>query len=67
MDAKALGRAGLVGWRRHVGERTARAVSRHTRLSVEQVEAIVGAIFVALTVRRVVHMIKRAVREGRRP
>ena len=65
MDAKRLGRAGLVGWRRQVGERTARAVARRTRLSVEQVESIVGAIFVALTVRRVVHMIRRAVREAR--
>ena len=65
MDAKRLGRAGLVGWRRHVGERTARAVARRARFSVEQVESIVGAIFVALTVRRAVHMIRRAVREGR--
>jgi hypothetical protein len=64
MDAKSLGRAGLVGWRRHVGERAARAVSRRTRLTADQVEAIVGAIFLALTVRRVVHMIRRAAREA---
>ena len=64
MDAKTLGRAGLVGWRRHVGERTARAVSKRTRLTVDQVEAIVGAIFLALTVRRVVHMVRRALRES---
>jgi hypothetical protein len=64
MDAKTLGRAGLVGWRRRVGERAARAVSRRTRLSVEQVEALVGAVFVALTIRRVVHMVRRALREA---
>ncbi len=64
MDAKTVGRAGLVGWRRHVGERAARAVSKRTRLTVDQVEAIVGAIFLALTVRRAVHMIRRAIREA---
>jgi hypothetical protein len=39
-------------------------VSRRTRLSVEQVEALVGAVFVALTIRRVVHMVRRALREA---
>ena len=47
-----------------MGERAARAVSRRTRLTVDQVEAIVGAIFLALTVRRVVHMFRRAAREA---
>jgi hypothetical protein len=64
VDAKTLGRAGLVGWRRQVGERAARAVSRRTRLTVEQVEAVVGAIFLALTVRRAINMIRRALREA---
>jgi hypothetical protein len=63
VDVKSIGRAGLVGWRRQVGERAARAVSRRTRLTIEQVEAIVGAIFLALTLRRAVRMIRRAVRE----
>lgn len=60
MDATNLGRAGLVGWRRHVGERAAPAIARRTRLTVEQVEALVGAVFLALTVRRLVSMIRRA-------
>jgi hypothetical protein len=64
MDATALGRAGLVGSRRHARRRAGRAVSRRTRLTVEQVEAVVGAIFLALTVRRVVHMLRRALREA---
>lgn len=59
-----VARAGLVGWRRHVGERAARAVARRTGMTVEQVEAIVGAVFLALTVRRVVTMIRRALREA---
>ena len=64
MDASKLGQAGLVGWRRKVGERIAEPLSRRTRLSFDQALAIVGAIFFALTVRRFVRML-RAAREAR--
>ena len=56
MDANKLGQAGLVGWRDQVGERIARPVSRRTRLSFDQVKALVGAVFLVLTVRRFVRM-----------
>jgi hypothetical protein len=64
MDANKLGQAGLVGWRRQVGERIAAPVSRHTRLTFDQVMAAVGAVFLFLTVRRLVRM-ARAAREAR--
>ena len=64
MDAQKLGQAGLVGWRRQVGERVAEPISRRTGLSFEKVTAIVGAIFFALTVRRLVRMLLAA-REAR--
>ena len=64
MDVKTLGRAGLVGWRRPVGERAAREISRRTRLTVDQVEALLGVVFLALTVRRAVAMIRRALRQA---
>ena len=64
MDATKLGQAGLVGWRRKVGERIAEPVSRRTRLTYDQVTAVVGAIFLALTVRRLFRM-ARAAREAR--
>ena len=64
MDAQKLGQAGLVGWRRQVGERVAEPISRRTGFSFEQVTAIVGAIFFALTVRRLVRMLLAA-REAR--
>jgi hypothetical protein len=64
VDAQKLGQAGLVGWRRQVGERMAEPVSRRTRLTFDQALAIVGAIFFVLTVRRLVRMLLAA-REAR--
>jgi hypothetical protein len=64
VDAAKLGQAGLVGWRRKVGERVAEPLSRHTRLTLEQALAIVGAAFFVLTVRRLVRMLGAA-REAR--
>jgi hypothetical protein len=64
VDAQKLGQAGLVGWRRQVGERIAEPIARRTGFTVDQILAIVGAVFFALTVRRFVRML-RAAREAR--
>ena len=64
MDATKLGQAGLVGWRRKVGERIAEPVSRRTRLTADQVMAAVGAVFLVLTIRRLIRM-ARAARQAR--
>ena len=60
MDAEKLGQAGLVGWRRQVGERIADPISRRTRFSFDQAMAVVGAIFFVLTVRRLIRMLRAA-------
>jgi hypothetical protein len=64
MDANKLGQAGLVGWRRKVGERIAEPVSRRTRLTSDQLMAVVGAVFLVLELRRFIQ-IARAAREAR--
>ena len=64
MDANKLGQAGLVGWRRKVGERIAEPVSRRTRLTSDQLMAVVGAVFLVLELRRFIRM-ARAAREAR--
>jgi hypothetical protein len=64
MDANKLGQAGLVGWRRRVGERIAEPVSNRTRLTSDQVMAAVGTAFFLLTLWRFVRM-ARAAREAR--
>ena len=62
MDANKLGQAGLVGWRDMVGERIAGPVSRRTRLSFDQVKALVGAVFLVMTVRQFIRMAREASR-----
>jgi hypothetical protein len=60
VDAHKLGQAGLVGWRRSVGERIAEPLSRRTRLTIDQALALVGAVFFLLTLRRFVRMLLAA-------
>ena len=60
MDPEKLGQAGLVGWRRKVGQRISEPVSRRTGLTFDQAMAIVGAIFFVLTLRRFVRMLRAA-------
>jgi hypothetical protein len=60
VDAEKLGQAGLVGWRRKVGERISDPISRRTGLSPDQAMAIVGAIFFVITVRRFLRMLRAA-------
>jgi hypothetical protein len=64
VDVEKLGHAGLVGWRRNVGERVAEPIARRTGLTFDQVLAVVGAIFFVVTVRRFVRMLLAA-REAR--
>jgi hypothetical protein len=60
VDARKLGQAGLVGWRRKVGERVAEPLSRRTRLTFDQALAVVGGVFFVMTVRRFVRMLRAA-------
>lgn len=64
MNKEALGQAGLRGWRARVGEAVAQPVANHSPLSAEQVRAVVGALFFALSLVYVAGTIRRLV--GRR-
>lgn len=44
-----LGATGLRGWRAKVGDTVARPAGRHTPLTEDQVRALVGAAFLALS------------------
>ena len=55
-----IGKQGLTGWRKTVGEKVAGPVSERTSLSSDQVEALVGATFFALSLYYVVSTAKRA-------
>jgi hypothetical protein len=62
MDALALGKAGLQGWRAKVGDAVALPVARRSRLTEDQVRAVVGALFFVLSVSYVLTTVRRVVR-----
>jgi hypothetical protein len=64
-QAEQLGQAGLVGWREKVAERVAPAAAQRGPLSEDQVRAVVGALFFALSAYYVVSTCVRIVRAGR--
>ena len=59
MDAMAVGRAGLQGWRGKVADAVAAPVARRSGLSDDQVRAAIGALFLALSVVYVVNAAKQ--------
>jgi hypothetical protein len=58
MDAVAVGESGLQGWRAKVADATAGPVAKRTPLREEQVRALVGVAFLALSVVYVVRALK---------
>jgi hypothetical protein len=64
-SATRIGTAGLQGWRRKVGDAVAEPVAQRTPLGGEQVRALVGALFFALSVMYVVKTLSTASRELR--
>ena len=58
MDSKTVGMAGLRGWRATVADASAGPVARRTPLSEDQVKALVGALFLVLSILYVVGAIR---------
>jgi len=65
MDLKAMGRVGLGGGiQGKIGRKLAEPVSEHTRLSVEEVEAVIGGILLIMSILQFVKLLKRIWRAG---
>jgi hypothetical protein len=60
-----LGQAGLVGWREKIADGVAPAAAQRSRLSEDQVRALVGTAFFALSAYYVVSTGIRMARAGR--
>ena len=60
-----MGKVGLNGWKGKVGARVAEPVARRTRLTEDQVKAIVGAVFLALSTWQFARMLRRVIAAGR--
>ena len=63
--ATTLGQTGLQGWREKVADGIAEPVARRAPLDSEQVRALLGAAFFALSVVYVVKTLTAATREAR--
>jgi hypothetical protein len=61
MDAKALGHAGLHGWKEKLADR----VARRAPVADDIVRAALGALFFALSLRYVIRSLRAAARELR--
>ncbi|TFV66984.1 UNVERIFIED_ORG: hypothetical protein E4P37_04490 [Bacillus sp. AZ43] len=59
MDAMAVGRAGLQGWRAKVADAVAGPAARRTGLTDDQVRSAVGLLFLVLSVVYVVGAARR--------
>jgi hypothetical protein len=59
MDALDVGKAGLQGWRAKVADAVAEPVASSSPLTDEQVRAVIGGLFFALSVVYVVGSVKR--------
>ncbi len=65
MDTTKLGQAGLQGWRAKVADRAGETVEKRTPLSADQVRALLGAAFFALSLLYVAKTLRQATREAR--
>jgi hypothetical protein len=63
--ATKAGQVGLQGWREKVADGVAPPVAKRTKLSEEQVRAIIGATFLVLAVIYVANAIKELVQQAR--
>ena len=64
MDAVAVGKAGLQGWRAKVGDAVAGPVAQRSPLTDDQVRAAVGGLFFVLSVVYVVGTFRRILANG---
>jgi hypothetical protein len=65
VDMRAMGRAGLTGWRSRMASKVADPVSDHTPLRKIDVESVIGWAFLGLAVLQFVKLIRTTVRAGR--
>lgn len=62
MDSKTVGLAGLRGWRGSVADSVARPIAKRSSAGEDQVRAVIGAAFLALSIFYVAMAIKDLVR-----
>lgn len=65
MDLTAMGKVGLTGWRGAVASRVAEPLSDKLPLSRDEIEALIGGVFLALATWEFVKLLRRVAKAGR--
>ena len=65
MDYTAMGKVGLSGLRGKVGEKVAERVSERSRYNQDQIEAFIGAVFLALAAWQFFKLARQVLQAGR--
>ena len=65
MDYTAMGKVGLSGWRGKVGGKVAERVSDKSQFTQDQIEALIGAVFLALAAWQFFKLIRQVLQAGR--
>jgi hypothetical protein len=62
VNVTEMGKVGLGGWRGRAADVVARPLARRSRFDEDEIKAIIGAIFLAYTIYRLVRALYRAAR-----
>jgi hypothetical protein len=65
MNVAAVGEVGLKGWKGKLADRVAPPVAERTRLTADQVRALIGMVFILLTLLSTLRLVRRVVQEAR--
>ncbi len=65
MDYTAMGKVGLSGLKGKVGEKVAERVSERSKLTQDQIEALIGAVFLALAAWQFFKLARQVLQAGR--
>jgi hypothetical protein len=60
VNVTEMGKVGLTGWRGRAADVVARPIAERSRFNEDQIKAIIGAVFLAYTLYRLVRALYRA-------
>jgi hypothetical protein len=60
VNVTEMGKVGLGGWRRRAADVVARPLAERSKFDEDEIKAIIGAIFLAYTIYRLVRALYRA-------
>jgi hypothetical protein len=65
VNVTAMGKASLSGWQEKVGQRIAQPVAERTQMTEDQILALIGGVFLLLSILQFLKLIRKVLRAGR--